>query len=150
MRSPLRLIHAAIAAAMCSIVATDEAHTEQRIQELGLTRGPRIAPNDIDNVIVGTEYHHFAPTTTVCCLTLLNGFTVIGHSACVSPENYNEGLGREIAFDNARDQVGQLEGYLLAQQINVGGRSMTSINIPNFLRKDPLENYVPQRSTNQE
>ena len=30
---------------------------------------------------------------TFCVLVLRNGFTVIGHSACASPENYNKEIG---------------------------------------------------------
>lgn len=119
MRSPLRLISTIIAAAMCSIADINEQATEATIKEMGLTSGPRLTPDDIDRVIVQTEYHVFAPTTTVCCITLINGYTVIGHSACVSPANFNEGIGREIAFKNARAQIWMLEGYLLAQHLKV-------------------------------
>jgi hypothetical protein len=53
----------------------------------------------------------------VCCLTLRNGFTVTGESACASPENYNSEIGQKIAFENARDKVWMLEGYLLKEKL---------------------------------
>ena len=53
--------------------------------------------------------------TTICQLTLLNGFTVIGTSACVDPDMFDLKAGRRIAFENARQQIWQLEGYLETQ-----------------------------------
>lgn len=94
-----------------------EAAVEQEIQDKGLT-APRLTPADIDAVIRGEHYHQFPGTTvTVCCLELENGFTVIGESACASPENFNVDLGRKIARDQARNKIWQLEGYLLRQRL---------------------------------
>lgn len=38
---------------------------------------------------------------TFCVLTLRNGFTVTGESACASPENFSAEIGRKIARQNA-------------------------------------------------
>lgn len=54
----------------------------------------------------------------MCALELRNGTQVIGHSACVSPGNFNEGIGRKIAFDNARQEIWALEGYLLKERLS--------------------------------
>ena len=54
---------------------------------------------------------------TVCCLTLRNGFTVTGESACASPENFNKEIGEKIAFENARNKIWVLEGYLLKEKL---------------------------------
>ena len=90
-----------------------EAQIENEIQLKGL-RAPRITPDTIDEQIVSHDYHVFpGTTTTVCCLHLRNGYSVIGESACASPENFDAELGRKIAFDNARDKIWALEGYLL-------------------------------------
>jgi hypothetical protein len=56
-------------------------------------------------------------THTVCVLTLTNGFTVTGESACVVPENFNADRGREVATKKAREKVMMLEGYLMRQRI---------------------------------
>lgn len=91
----------------------NEAAVESEIQAKGLT-APRITPADVDAAIVGEAYHVFPGTTlTVCCLSLANGFTVTGESACASPENFDEELGRKIARDNARQKIWALEGYRL-------------------------------------
>ena len=55
--------------------------------------------------------------TTICNLYLENGFTVRGESACVSKENFNQTIGEQIAFENAKEKVWELEGYLLAEDI---------------------------------
>lgn len=90
---------------------------EQEIQAKGLT-APRVTPQRVDEVIVGEDYHVFQGTTlTVCCLTLANGFTVTGESACASPENFDTELGRKIARDNARQKIWALEGYALRDRL---------------------------------
>jgi hypothetical protein len=53
------------------------------------------------------------PLLTICVLVLANGFTVLGKSACASPENFNAEIGRRIAREDAERQIWALEGYLL-------------------------------------
>jgi mevalonate kinase len=55
--------------------------------------------------------------TTLCTLTLENGYTVHGTSSCVDPAEFDLNQGRFHAFNNAMDQIWPLEGYLLAQFI---------------------------------
>jgi len=98
---------------------SDDNIVEQEIQRKGLT-GPRITPEHIDALIVRSDYHVFVGTTTVCCITLLNGFTTIGHSACADPANFDRELGRQIAHRNARDQIWALEGYRLRNELAKG------------------------------
>lgn len=106
---------------------SDEQKIESKLQSLGLN-APRLTPEDIDAAIAGEQYHVFPGTTlTVCCLTLRNGFTVTGTSAAASPENFNEEIGREIAFKNAREQIWTLEGYLLREQLF---RAQLAGNVP--------------------
>lgn len=107
---------------------------EQEIQAKGLN-APRLTPADIDAAIVDEYYFTAAqgargagypiPTKTqpicnltFCVLVLKNGFTVTGESACASPENFNEEIGRKIARDNAREKIWLLEGYLLKQRLH--------------------------------
>jgi len=88
---------------------------ERMIQAAGLN-APRITPEHIKDTIVKDVYHVFPETMlTVCVLTLVNGFTVTGESACVSPENFNAEIGQEVARENAIDKIWALEGYLLKQ-----------------------------------
>lgn len=85
---------------------------ENALQEKGLN-APRLNPTHIESVIVDEQYHRLTDTLTVCVLTLKNGYTVTGESACVSAENYNEEIGNSIARKNAADKVWALEGYVL-------------------------------------
>ena len=80
---------------------------------------PRVTPQRIDDVIVDYDYHVFPRTTlTICCLTLVNGFTITGESACASPENFDAELGRKIARDNAKQKIWALEGYALRERLS--------------------------------
>lgn len=91
---------------------------EQDIQAKGLT-APRLTPDDIDAVIIGEAYHVFPDSTlTVCCLYLKNGYTVLGESAAASKANFDAGIGRKIARDEARNKIWALEGYLLRQRLS--------------------------------
>ena len=94
-----------------------EQSIEKEIQEKGLN-APRLTPELIDSVITLEDYYVFPNSMmTVCCLTLKNGFNVVGESACVSPENFNEEIGRKIARDSARNKIWELEGYLLKEKL---------------------------------
>lgn len=95
----------------------NEQEVEKEINEKDLN-APRLSPELIDSKIVDEDYHVFEKTSlTVCCLTLENGFTVIGESACASPENFDAELGRKIAKEKARNKIWELEGYLLKQKL---------------------------------
>lgn len=92
---------------------------EKEIQAKGLT-APRVTPERLEAVIKDEAYHVFPGTMlTVCCLTLENGFTVVGESACASPANFNPELGAKIARDHAKQKIWSLEGYLLRQQLSM-------------------------------
>lgn len=109
---------------------------EQEIQAKKLT-APRITPDDIKANIVKQVFFTAAEgiagnarmagdySTTIntehtlltfCVLTLRNGFTVTGESACVSPENFDAEIGRKIARQNAVQKVWPLMGYALKEK----------------------------------
>ena len=91
---------------------------EQEIQDKNLTAA-RITEEHVHSVIADEDYHVFPGSQlTVCCLTLKNGFNVTGESACASPSNFDEELGRKIAKRNAVEKIWGLEGYLLKQQLS--------------------------------
>ena len=114
---------------------TNEQKTEQEIQDKGLN-APRLTPDLIDSKIKAIRYvsgdvkpayaheDYFAkedkstPCLTICILTLENGFTVTGESACASPENFDKLIGQKIAYQNAREKIWMLEGYLLKEKLH--------------------------------
>ena len=68
--------------------------------------------------IVDEKYFVIEGTTvTICHLTLENGFSVRGESACVDPLNFDKKKGEMYAFDNAFDKLWMLEGYLLCDRL---------------------------------
>jgi hypothetical protein len=121
---------------------TDQA-IEQEIQTKGKT-APRITPSDIEANIASEVYliageaaravgrfpssnpllmAHDGPIPTslnlltFCILTMRNGFTVTGESACASPENFDAELGRKIARQNAIQKIWPLMGYELRSKL---------------------------------
>lgn len=114
---------------------------EQEIQRKGKT-APRITPDDIEGNIsachflnagtavaaVGTTPHveqilqgtDAEQLLTICVITLRNGFTVTGVSACASPENFDREIGERIARANAVQQIWPLMGYELKQRLHSG------------------------------
>lgn len=95
----------------------NEATTECMLK-LKKLNAPRLTPELIDATITSAAYYIFPGTQlTVCCLTLTNGFTVTGESACASPTNFDKEIGEKIAYANAREKIWSLEGYLLKQRL---------------------------------
>ncbi|KZZ72365.1 hypothetical protein A3765_28575 [Oleiphilus sp. HI0130] len=81
-------------------------------------KAPHITPEHIEETVVKEDYYVFPGTClTVCCLTLKNGFTVTGESACASPENFNHAKGEKYAKEDALNKIWALEGYLLKQKL---------------------------------
>jgi hypothetical protein len=112
---------------------------EQEIQAKGL-KAPRVTPADIEENIASEHYFTAddgaqgafnrinkdfgsIPTPsalqllTFCVLVLRNGFSVIGESACASPENFDAKIGRKIARQNAVQKIWPLMGYELRSKI---------------------------------
>ena len=73
----------------------------------------KLSYNDLVDVIKDTSYHVFPHTTlTVVCVTLKNGFTITGESACVDPVNFDKAIGEKYALENAIQKLWSLEGHL--------------------------------------
>ena len=88
--------------------------------------GMRVTPAMLETEIISEAYHVFPGTTlTICLLTLWNGFSVTGESACAIPENFDEDLGRKIARDNAKQKLWPLLGFRLRDAIANGMRVST-------------------------
>lgn len=78
---------------------------------------PKLTNEMINNVISKIEYTKLTDTLINCALTLRNGFIVTGESSVISPENFVESTGKKIAYENAKDKIWVLEGYLLKQKL---------------------------------
>jgi len=82
----------------------------------------KLSMGNILETVLRTDYWRLGDTTTtVCQLTLKNGFTVVGTSACIDPLEFNKTVGEKVAWDNALEKVWELEGYLLQQRRHEAG-----------------------------
>lgn len=76
-----------------------------------------IEAQDVQDMIARVEYHHFRGTTmTVCCLTLQNGFTVIGKSAAADPAEFDITLGQKFSREDAENEVYRLLAFVQCEK----------------------------------
>lgn len=76
---------------------------------------PRVTPEKLRGLISEVRFIQPTGTLMICIVTLKNGFTVTGESACVSPENFRENIGRRVSYSNALDKLWPLEGYRMKE-----------------------------------
>lgn len=110
---------------------TSDAGIERELVAKGLT-SPRVTPADIEANIDGEfsftvgnaaralncPVSEAVDLLTICVLTLKNGFTVTGESACASPENFDAEVGKKIARAAAVNKIWPLMGYALKQSLH--------------------------------
>lgn len=116
---------------------------EKEIQAKGLN-APRVTIERINSKIRDVDYLVWPGTTmTLCLLTLVNGFSVLGKSAAASPENFDEEIGKKVARQDAINQMWPLEGYLLKEELLNGrahiGQSKTIADIEDRLGRRHAE-----------
>ena len=93
---------------------------EQEIQAKGLN-APRITLGHINDLMGRVIFNIVVPegTTSTFAHAYLDGkfYLATGHSACVSPENFDAEIGQKIAMNKAeamaKDKLWELEGYRL-------------------------------------
>lgn len=76
------------------------------------------AAEAVSNAVGYTPKHESLQLLTFCVLTLRNGFTVTGESACVSPENFDAEIGRKVARQHAVEKIWPLMGYELRSKLH--------------------------------
>lgn len=82
------------------------------------TAAPSVTPEGIEALIIDETYTVLPNgRTTICQLTLRNGFTVEGQSACVCIENFDPVKGNKYSREDAVEKIWQLEGYLLKDRL---------------------------------
>lgn len=80
-----------------------------------------VTPSMIDAEIESEYYRNLgsalkvpdgpAGNVTLCVLILRNGFVIVGKSACVYRENFNEEIGQRLAREDAIRQIGPFMGW---------------------------------------
>ena len=82
------------------------------------TDEPSISARMVEDFIRETWTETLGEKTTVVRAALRNGFEIVESSSCVSPENYDEAMGREICLEKIRDKVWMLLGFLLQTAVH--------------------------------
>lgn len=111
------------------------ADIEQEIQAKGLN-APRVTPADVEASIASEHYftandafvggfHEGIPPAlsliTFCVLILKNGHRIVGvNEGPVSAANFDAGIGKMLARDNAKSQIWPLLGYELRSMMAKG------------------------------
>lgn len=76
----------------------------------------KVTKDSIEAKIAKVDYMVLPDSTvTLCNITLKNGYSVRGESACVDPRNFNIDIGKGLSYKQAFDKIWPLEGYLLAE-----------------------------------
>ena len=80
-----------------------------------------VTQEQITNIMDNAEYQVFHRVFGKQCIVaakLENGFTIVGESACVDPDIYQEDIGEELAKKQIENKLWELEGYLLQNIID--------------------------------
>lgn len=82
------------------------------------TDKPSISARMVEYFILETWTETQGNKTTVVRALLRNGFEIVESSSCVSPENYDEDMGRDICLKKIREKVWMLLGFLLQTAVD--------------------------------
>ena len=74
----------------------------------------KVTAADLEAEIANEQYATIAPRTTVCTLTVKNGFVLVGvNEGPVDPANFDAEQGKKYARQKALDQLWPLLGFRL-------------------------------------
>lgn len=91
----------------------------------GGNKGAFVPQERIEHLLDTAEvetFHRVFGKLTIVVAQVENGFTLVGSSGCVNPDNYDEELGEEICINQIADQLWKLEGYALSERVHREGR----------------------------
>lgn len=80
----------------------------------------RITPEQISTLMNEAEYqvaHRMFDKQCIVVAKLRNGFTIVGESACIDPNDYNEEIGFNLAKARIEQRLWELEGYALQKSL---------------------------------
>ncbi|CAB4124775.1 Phage protein (N4 Gp49/phage Sf6 gene 66) family [uncultured Caudovirales phage] len=70
----------------------------------------------ISNVVYRRPFND--TTLSLCVITMVNGFTFVGKSACADPANFDEEVGQRYAYEDAFKQIWSHEAYLIRETLS--------------------------------
>ena len=110
----------------------EQAHLPMTVNPDLRTDAPSISQQMVDDFILETWTQTMGDKTTVVRAMLRNGFEIMESSACVSAENYDEKLGREICLGKIKDKVWFLLGFLLQTAVHGVKKAKTEAGRPAY------------------
>lgn len=117
---------------------------EAQIKAKGLDQAPRVTPAAIEAMIASQELIKVDELGMLCAITLHNGMKILGKNlGSVSRENYDEGIAKQKAYEDARNQIWPLAGFMLAEDIHRGNRPLTQEQreLPDHVQRVITEMY---------
>ena len=66
----------------------------------------------LEQYIVKKEFIRIGQKTTICLLTIYNGFEIVGSSACLNKNKFNKELGELQAYENALQEFDKRFAFL--------------------------------------
>lgn len=89
-----------------------------------MTTAPKVQQSTITGLFARISHDFVVIGTSTFCHAFLDGkfFLATGHSACVSPENFNAETGRQLAYTDMRalaeKKLWELERYRLYREMH--------------------------------
>lgn len=93
-------------------------NSEQLQKALEGLPADRITREYIESRIERIEYLILDDRSTLCTITIDNGFRVRGISACAAPENFNQLIGEKVAYDDAFKELWAPFGFMLVEKLH--------------------------------
>lgn len=95
---------------------------EREMKEKGLN-APKVKQQDLLDLVESKTFTVLpSGRCMICEVTLKNTFTLYGKSVCVSKENFDREIGERISFEDAIEQLWQLEAYKLTNKLFEEGK----------------------------
>lgn len=99
---------------------------EAEIQAKGLTKGPRVTPEQVEAMVKSRELIRMEDTGALVLITLHNGLKVMGKNlGSISPENFDMDIAIRKAHEDAQHQLWPIAGAILAEDIYRGNNPLT-------------------------
>lgn len=77
----------------------------------------KLTLEDIKAKVAFVKFTRIGLKTSICLITTINGFEIVGTSSCVDVANFDLVVGENLAYDDAINKLWEVEGYLLQEKL---------------------------------